>query len=337
MDILITGAGGRIGSELAALLADDGHQLRVLGLAGDPALSGLSTSVGARAFEGDITHPAGLVDAVSGVDAICHLAAALTTHDADDDTFVDVNLKGTYNLLASARRHAPGIRRFVYTSSDAVYWPAMANRPLYLPVDESHPLLAGSVYGATKVGAEALCRAFHRSYGIPYAVMRPTATVAPVELVDANTPFGRRWFLRAAIARMEGSGSGSDVDLELLEKLRAVDDGTEKLFVLTDPDGVSSLTMLTHPRDVARGMRAMIDSPEAIGEAFNIGPEGPHTERELVAELGRRLSLEVVEILHSGVRPSWYVSSAKARGVLGYRPEYSVFDLVDLALDGGQP
>jgi UDP-glucose 4-epimerase len=203
MDILITGAGGRIGSRLARMLVDDGHQVRGFGVPGDPGLAVLAASTDVEVFEGDLTDRPSLVDAVSGVDAICHLAAALTTHEVEDDAFVAVNLGGTYNLLSTAKEHAPAISRFVYTSSDAVYWPALTNRPLYLPIDESHPLLAGSVYGATKVGAEAMCGAFWRSYGIPFVVMRPTATASPHELVDPASPFGRRWFVSSAIARLE--------------------------------------------------------------------------------------------------------------------------------------
>jgi len=334
MDILITGAGGRIGSRLARLLSDDGHRVRALGLPGDPGLARLAESLPLAVFEGDLTDRSSLAQAVVGVDVICHLAAALTTHDVEDDAFVRANYNGTYHLLSAARDHAPAISRFVYASSDAVYWPALTNRPLYLPIDEAHPLLAGSVYGATKVGAEAMCAAFWRSYGIPYVVMRPTATADPHELVDPASPFGRRWFLHAAMARLEKTDKRSPSDDRLLNRLREADDGDDKLFVLTDPDGLSSMSMLTDPRDVARGMRAMIDAPEAVGEAFNIGPAAPHSEREFVIGLASRLDMEAVEIVHDAVRPSWYVSTAKARGVLGYRPEISVFDMLDEAVAG---
>ena len=331
MDILITGAGGRIGSRLARVLVAEGHRVRGFGVPADPGLAALGDGV--EIFHGDLTDRSSLVDAVSGVDAICHLAAALTTHEAEDDVFVAVNLGGTYNLLSAAKEHAPDISRFVYTSSDAVYWPALTNRPLYLPIDESHPLLAGSVYGATKVGAEAMCGAFWRSYGIPYAVMRPTATASPHELVDPASPFGRRWFVSSAIARLERMAARSSGDEVLLTRLKEVDDGTTKLFVPTAPSGEASLSMLTHPEDVARAMRAMIDTPEAVGEAFNVGPDAPHSERVVVRRLADRLGVEMVEIPHDSVRPSWYVTSGKAKGILGYQPEYSVFDMIDIAVE----
>lgn len=334
MDILITGAGGRIGSRLARILHAEGHRVRGFGVPGDPGLAALAASTDVEVFEGDLTDRESLTEAVSGVDAICHLAAALTTHEVADDAFVAVNLGGTYNLLSAAKENAPAISRFVYTSSDAVYWPALANRPLYLPIDESHPLLAGSVYGATKVGAEAMCRAFWRSYGIPFTVMRPTATASPHELVDPASPFGRRWFVSSAIARLERMPTRSAADDELLAKLKAIDDGTSKLFVTTAPSGEASVSMLTHPEDVARAMRAMIEPPEAVGEAFNVGPDAPHSERAVVSRLAGRLGVEMVEIAHDAVRPSWYVTSGKARGVLGYQPEYTVFDMIDIAVEG---
>lgn len=333
MDVLITGAGGRIGSQLARILHAEGHTVRGLGLTGDMGLAALSREIDVSVHEGDLTDPASLVRAVSGVDAICHLAAALTTHDVEDDLFVDVNYRGTYNLLVAARDHAPDLSRFIYTSSDAVYWPALTGRPLYLPVDESHPLMAGSVYGATKVGAEAMCRAFSRTYGVPFVVMRPTATASPDELVDPASPFGRRWFLSSAIGWLSERARDED-DNRLLEKMRAAAGGFERLVLVTDSEGVASSTMITDSRDVARAVRFMIDSPEALGEAFNVGPAAPHSDRVFLDALAEALDIDVVEIAHGGVRPSWYVSSGKARQHLGYEPQYTVFDMIAEATGG---
>jgi nucleoside-diphosphate-sugar epimerase len=304
-----------------------------LGLESDQAFAEIADRIGFEAHYGDLTDPTSLGPAVEGVDAICHLAAALTTHDVEDQLYIDVNLNGTYNLLAAARAHAPDVKRFVYVSSDAVYWPALTGRPLYLPVDEAHPLMAGSVYGATKVGAEAMCRAFWRTYDVPYTIVRPTATASPAELVDPTSPFGRRWFLSAAIARLERN-LADDVDRDLLKRLSVIPDKENKLLLLTDSTGESSLTMLTDARDVAAAMHLMVDSAEAQGETFNVGPDAPHSERQLVERLGSALGLDVVEVKHVGVRPSWYVSSAKARGVLGYKPQWTVFDMVDEAVIG---
>jgi UDP-glucose 4-epimerase len=70
-----------------------------------------------------------------------------------------------------------------------------------------------------------------------------------------------------------------------------------------------------------------------VGEAFNVGPDAPHSERAVVSRLADRLGVEMVEIPHDSVRPSWYVTSGKAKGILGYQPEYSVFDMIDIAVE----
>ena len=61
---------------------------------------------------------------------------------------IGAHLRGTFNLLAVVRQHAPGLRRFAYASSDAVYWRGADTPACYFPVDESHPRLPGTVYGA---------------------------------------------------------------------------------------------------------------------------------------------------------------------------------------------
>jgi UDP-glucose 4-epimerase len=332
MKVLVTGAGGRIGTHLSRSLLTGGHEVRAFGLAGDPRLAALAER-GAEVILGDLEVQESLRDAVRGVDAVCHLAAALTTHDVADGRYVDVNLRGTFNLLEVVRELAPDLQRFVYTSSDAVYWGGGDAHASYLPVDEAHALRPGSVYGATKMGAEELCRSFWRTYGIPFTVMRPTATADPGELIRPDSVFGRRWFLQAAIAWYAGRSPLRSPDRSLLDALRSADDGTDKLYALVDVDGTSSLSMLGDARDAAAGMNAMLEPPEAVGEAFNIGPGAPHADRELVHHLGERLGQDVVEIRHPSVRPSWHISSAKARGVLGFRPSRTVFEMVDEAVD----
>lgn len=339
MKVLVTGAGGRIGTHLSHLLLGEGHEVRAFGLAGDPQLERLSAA-GAEIYVGDLEVPASVVDAVSGVDAVCHLAAALTTHDVTDDRYVDVNVRGTFTLLDAVRNHAPDLRRFVYTSSDAVYW--STGDAVDGPIDETHALLPGTVYGATKVGAELLCRSHWETYGIPYNVMRPVATANAAELIRPESVFGRRWFVRSAIAWYAGRPAPTPTETSMLAALQAIDDGSETLYALVGVDGVSSLSTLGDARDAAAGMRAMLEPAAPVDEAFNIGPAAPHADRDLVEHLGTRLGLEVVELRHPSARASWEISSSKAQALLGYRPTHSVFTMVDeavaqLATSEGRP
>jgi nucleoside-diphosphate-sugar epimerase len=330
VDVLVTGAGGRIGTHLTRRLLGSGHRVRALTVTGDPRLEAVR-DLGADVVVGNLLSPETLTAETDGVDAVCHLAAAMTLHGSSDALLVDVNLRGTFNLLDSVRRTAPGLHRFVYVSSDAVYWRGLGAAE-YLPVDESHPLLGGSVYGATKVGAEQLCRAFTATYGVPCTIMRPTATADPTELVDRSGAFARRWFLPVALDWYRRRSSLTAVEASVAAELAPYDDGIERLYVLVAPDGTSSTTMLTAAEDAAAGLAAMIEPVEAVGEAFNIGPAAPHVDRDLVGHLGRRLGLEVVEVRHPAARPSWYVSSAKATRLLGYAPRIDAFAMVDAAV-----
>jgi len=333
MNVVVTGAGGRIGFELVRSIRVAGDEVRAWVLPQDPRIDDLR-ALGAEVFEGALDDPASLRAPMSGADAVCHLAAALTTHGADDATFMAANAVGTFTVLSAVREHAPSLRRFVYVSSDAVYWSATGAAAGYLPIDETHPLLSGSVYGATKVAAEALCRSHWYSYGIPFSIVRPTATALPAELVDPSSPFGRRWFVGGALAWLRSRPAPGPHDAALVAELERYEDGPERLFYLVDAGGVASVTMLAHPSDVAAGMHAIMNHPDAAGEAFNVGAPAPVSERVLVQRLAERLDIEAVAITHEHLRPSWHVSSAKARSIAGYDPQVTIDDMISAAVPG---
>ena len=208
-------------------------------------------------------------------------------------------MAGTYRLLSAIRDRGGKAGRFVYISSDAVYWRGGSVPAEYLPVDEEHPRRPGSVYGASKVAAEELSLAFWRAHGLPITVVRPSATTDAAELVDANSVFGARMFVAPAIRAMESSRSGVP-DADLLAALRAHDDGRPRLFVTADMDGRTARMSLNDARDAAAGIVSALDSPDAVGRAFNVGPAGSHDEGELLAHIGERLHVPVVVIRTPG-------------------------------------
>ena len=128
MRILITGAAGRMGTHLTRLVVAKGHEVRAFVLPDDPNNQQIA-GPGVEIVPGRLEDAAAVGNAVDGVDAIVALGGALTSRLASDQQFFDVNLGGTFNLLEAARHRAPDITRFIYASSDAVYWTPLSAAP----------------------------------------------------------------------------------------------------------------------------------------------------------------------------------------------------------------
>ncbi|MDP7066530.1 MAG: SDR family NAD(P)-dependent oxidoreductase [Acidimicrobiales bacterium] len=119
-----------------------------------------------KIVEGDITHPNEVATALKGADGVFHFAALWLLHCEEDprDGF-DVNLTGTFNVLQACSEL--GMRRLVFSSSASVYGDAVVE-----PMDESHPFNNTTIYGATKIGGEAMASAFHHRDGLNYVGLR---------------------------------------------------------------------------------------------------------------------------------------------------------------------
>jgi NAD dependent epimerase/dehydratase len=187
--VLVTGAGGFIGSHLVETLLRQGREVRAFvhyngrGFRGwldelDPSLAG-----GLDVMAGDICDPFGVADAVRGCDTVLHLAAliAIPYSYHSPASYVDVNITGTLNVLQAAR--SLGVRRVVHTSTSEVYGTAR-----YVPIDEEHPLQGQSPYSATKIGADQLALSFYRSFDVPVTICRPFNTYGPRQSARALIP-----------------------------------------------------------------------------------------------------------------------------------------------------
>lgn len=327
---MITGAAGRIGAHLTRAALREGHTVRGLVVPGDPRAEAIRLP-GVELVEGDLRDRDALRQAAAGVDAIVHLAGALTSRGNTDREFIDLNLNATFDLLVAARAVAPGLQRFAYASSDAVY--ADGGPAPKLPIDETCPVRPASVYGASKAGAEQLCLAFWRAEGFPATVLRFGATCDAAELVDPNSVFARWLYLREARDFLTALPNPSPAQDETLRILGQLDDGSGALVALADLDGVPETRQWGDARDVAQGCLLTLGNAAADGETFDLGGAPPFTTLELATYIGKRTGRPVVLAPVPTARPPWYLSSQKATDVLGYAPSHSVFTMVDEALD----
>ena len=331
MLILVTGATGRIGHQLTRALVRAGHTVRAFAGADHPR-AGLIAGAGVEFFAGRLEDSDAVNRAVKGVDAIFHLAAGLGSRGHTEEQIVDYNLRGTFNMLKAARDNAPGLRQFLYISSDAVYWPAANLEASYLPIDEAHPLLAGSLYGAAKLGAEQLCWCFMRAWGVPATVLRFGATANVEEVIAPHSRFSIWIYLEDAIRHLAGIGSPTLEQVESLQVLRSLDDGRRRLVIFANPVGEPEVRQWADARDIAAGCVCALGKLAAIGETFNLGGTSPWTTSEMIQYMAPRLGLPHVTACMPIARKPWYISSAKARGLLGYAPRYSIFDMIDEAI-----
>ncbi len=164
-NVLVTGAGGFIGSHLCEGLVRENY--KVFGLVrskNNERLKRFSKNKMFRSQKCDVTDLNSLNAIIkrNKIDAILHLAALMPGKNDLEDPFpiFNTNIGGTLNLLSSARKN--GVRNFVYASTMSVY----TDPPEYLPVDENHPTSPSTVYGAAKLAGELLCRPYAKFMNI---------------------------------------------------------------------------------------------------------------------------------------------------------------------------
>ncbi|MGE5112263.1 MAG: GDP-mannose 4,6-dehydratase [Acidobacteriaceae bacterium] len=185
--VLVTGAGGFIGSHLAEALVRAGARTRAMvrynsaGRWGWLDSSELKNDM--EVVPGDVREFDSVTRAVKGVDVVFHLAAliAIPYSYESPSSYVSSNIIGTLNLLQAARD--AGVNRVVHTSTSEVYGTARE-----IPISEEHPLQAQSPYSATKIGADKIAESFHLSFGMPVSIVRPFNTYGPRQSARAIIP-----------------------------------------------------------------------------------------------------------------------------------------------------
>lgn len=259
MTVLVTGADGFIGSHLTEELVKKGYQVRAFVYYNsfnnwgwlEILPSEIMSSV--EVFLGDIRDPNGVQEAMKGVDAVFHLAALVGIPFSyySPDTYVDTNIKGTLNILQSARKSK--IKRVLVTSTSEVYGTAQ-----YIPIDEKHPLQAQSPYSATKIGADRLAESFYRSFQLPVTIVRPFNTYGPRQSARAVIPT----IITQLVAGREEIKLGS----------------------------LTPTRDFNYVKDTVNGFISIYESEKTIGEEINISTQREISIGQLAEELIRQIN-----------------------------------------------
>ena len=305
--ILVTGAGGFIGSHLVEELLLKGCDVRAFIHYNSRNDYGCLEYLGERLGEmeivsGDLRDSGTVRRAVEGCRLVLHLGALVGipySYLSPRDVY-DTNVGGTLNVLEAAR-HC-GVERIVITSTSEVY-----GTPLYLPIDEKHPLQGQSPYAASKIAADKLAESYHLSFDLPVSLIRPFNT------------FGSRQSARAIVPTiMIQALKGEKVKLGSLEPSR------DLLYV----------------KDTATGFIAVASHESSIGKVINVGTGGDISVGDLVGLVANLLGkpLEVVEdpLRLRPVRseiPRLVCNYALAEELLDWEPKYALEEGLGETLD----
>lgn len=272
-NVLVTGAGGFIGSHLVETLAGAGARVRAFVRYNSRAdwgfLSELPADVQANLdiISGDLRDLPAVLNAMKGVSHVFHLGALIAipysyVHPAE---VVDVNVMGTLNVLLAARETAP--ERVVHTSTSEVYGTA-----LRVPIDETHPLQGQSPYSASKIGADKIAESFYRSFDTPVVTVRPFNTYGPRQSTRAVIPTIITQALTQDVVRLGNLDARRD---------------------------------LTYVSDTVDGFLRVAEAEGVHGETFNLGVGSEITIGELAAKIIRLVGRDVrIEMDPSRLRPA---------------------------------
>ncbi|MEN6621731.1 MAG: GDP-mannose 4,6-dehydratase [Smithella sp.] len=185
--ILVTGAGGFIGSHLTEKLVELGYDVRAFvrynsssnwgWLEKSPYLSKIEI------YTGDIRDYDSVRRAMTGCREVFHLAALIGIPYSYDSplAYIKTNIEGTYNILENAR--LAGLENVVITSTSETYGTAQ-----FVPISEKHPLVGQSPYSASKISADQLALSYWLSFQLPVKIVRPFNTYGPRQSSRAIIP-----------------------------------------------------------------------------------------------------------------------------------------------------
>lgn len=185
--ILVTGAGGFIGSHLVEMLLRKGSSVKAFIRYNSRNnwgwLEEISQTENLEIITGDIRDYDSVLNSMKGCNSVFHLAAliGIPYSYVSPLAYIKTNIEGTYNVIEASRRL--DIEKIIVTSTSETYGSAQ-----YTPIDEKHPLVGQSPYSASKISADEITLSYNRSFDLPVKVVRPFNTYGPRQSARAIIP-----------------------------------------------------------------------------------------------------------------------------------------------------
>lgn len=271
-NILVTGAGGFIGSHLSELLVNEGYQVKAFIHYNSKNNWGwLEDSIDKEKVtfvSGDIRDYDSVKDALANCDTVFHLAALIGIPYSYTSplAYIRTNIEGTYNVLQVSKELQ--LQNILITSTSETYGTAQQ-----IPINEDHPIVGQSPYSATKIGADQIALSFYRSFSLPVKIVRPFNTYGPRQSARAIIP---------------------TVITQLLN-------GVDKIKV----GNTTPTRDLTYVKDTVNGFLEIAKTDELIGQVTNIGMNDEISVGDLISLIGKLMNVSVeLDQQADRIRPS---------------------------------
>lgn len=257
--VLITGAGGFIGSHLTEACVKAGMKVRAFVRYNSKNQWGWLESCSVKdkieVISGDIRDYDSVFAAMKGCDGVFHLAAliGIPYSYVSPLAYIRTNVEGTYNVLQSAKEL--GLKDILVTSTSETYGTAQQ-----VPISELHPLVGQSPYSASKISADQLAISYHRSFGLPVKIVRPFNTYGPRQSARAIIP---------------------TIITQLLAGKKIIHLGN-----------TSPTRDLSYVEDTAQGFLAIQKSKKLEGEVTNIGNGSEISVGDLAKKIGDLMKIK---------------------------------------------
>ncbi len=269
--ILVTGAGGFIGSHLVEELLAKGFYVKAFVRYNSKNnwgwLESINQNPNLEIHTGDIRDYDSVFNALRDCDSVFHLAAliGIPYSYVSPIAYIKTNIEGTYNILEASKNLK--IKNVLITSTSETYGTAQ-----YVPIDEKHPLVGQSPYSATKIAADQLAISYYRSFNLPVKIVRPFNT------------YGPRQSARAVIPTI----------------ISQILSGQTKIAL----GNLSPTRDLTFVKDTVKGFIEIYKSKKLFGEVTNIGMNTEISVGELVELISKLMDKKIiVDSKEARIRP----------------------------------
>ncbi len=305
MRVLVTGASGFLGSHIAEQLSQAGHTVRAL-VRRTSNRKFLDTLPRVELATGSVEEPGPVEEAVKGVDAIVHSAGLVKAKSEAD--FVATNVDGTRNLANAARKHAPGLRRFVQISSLEAAGPSKDGAGVR--IDQDAPVTR---YGNSKLAADRLLAEMKGA--LPITILRPGGIYGPrdQEILEAFKSVSR------GVLPITGDGKtryslvyGPDCAALVVKALEAEVPSGSAYFVSDGEIYTQRQMMESIERALQKRARVRFGLPLGVVQAVSVGVEAYGRARDRAVMLTREKA--------ASLGHHWVCDGEDARATFGWSP-----------------